>query len=83
MSWRSMSDSNVPERTSADVAFNSEERIDSIKRWVAYIEANPAEVWGPQLNTVVDSQLQAARSVQTSVAHAQRVREMAAEILEE
>lgn len=77
-----MNDSNMPERSSADSTFDCEERIHSIKRWVAYIEANPAEVWGRQLNTVVDSQLQAARSVQTSFAHEERVRQLAAEIRE-
>nr|WP_233255226.1 MULTISPECIES: hypothetical protein [Haloplanus] len=43
---------------------------------------NPPETWGPQQNAVVNDQLDAAQSVQTSVAHQQHVTDVAAEILE-
>lgn len=60
-----------------------EQRIEAIKRWVAYIESEPPEVWGPQQNAIVDDQLDAAQNAHTSAAHQQRVRDVAAAIIEE
>ncbi|MFW6004590.1 MAG: hypothetical protein ACOCPV_03020 [Halodesulfurarchaeum sp.] len=77
-----MSDSNVPEHLDVKHERNRKQRIEGIKRWIEYIESEPPETWGPQLNAVVDGQLDAAQSVQQSAAHQQRVRAVAREIIE-
>ncbi|MFB6233069.1 MAG: hypothetical protein ABEH61_02305 [Haloarculaceae archaeon] len=77
-----MSDSNARERLDAKHERNRQQRIEGIKRWVEYIESEPPETWGPQQNTVVNDQLDAAQSVGTSTFHQQHVKDVAAEILE-
>lgn len=77
-----MSDSNPTEIVDAKQERNRKQRIEGIKRWVEYIKSEPPEKWGPQLNAVVNDQLEAAQNVQTSAAHQQRVKDVAAEILE-
>ena len=77
-----MSDSNAPEHLDAKHERNREQRIEGIKRWVEYIKSEPPETWGPQQNAVVNDQLDAAQSVQTSAVHQQHVKDVAAEILE-
>jgi hypothetical protein len=76
-----MNDSNVREHLSAKHKRNREQRIDGIKRWVGYIKSNPPEIWGPQQNAVVNDQLDAAQSVQTSASHQQHLKKVAADIL--
>jgi hypothetical protein len=78
-----MSDSNAREHLDARQERNRERRIEAIKRWVEYVESRPPEKWGPQQNAIVDDQLEAARSVRTSAAHQQRLRDVAEEILAE
>jgi len=77
-----MNDSNARERLDAKHEHNREQRIEGIKHWVEYIESEPPETWGPQQNAVVNGQLDAAQSVQTSTSHQQHVKDVAAEILE-
>lgn len=77
-----MSDSNPTEILDAKQERNRQQRIEGIKRWVEYINSEPPEKWGPQLNAVVNDQLEAAQNVQTSAAHQQRVKDVAAEIIE-
>lgn len=77
-----MSDSDTREDLEAKHARNREQRIEAIKRWVAYIESTPPDTWGPQQNAVVDGQLDAARSVGSSADHRQHVTDVATEILE-
>ncbi|MGQ4554898.1 hypothetical protein [Halobellus sp. GM3] len=77
-----MSDSNAPEHLETKHERNREQRIEGIKRWVEYIRSEPTETWGPQQNAVVNDQLDAAQSVQMSASHRQRVRDVAAEILD-
>ncbi|MFB1065059.1 hypothetical protein [Natrinema sp. H-ect4] len=77
-----MSDSNAREHLDAKHERNREQRIEGIKRWVEYIESEPPETWGPQQNAVVNDQLDAAKSVRTSAAHQQHVKDVAAEIIE-
>jgi hypothetical protein len=77
-----MSDSNAREHLDAKHERNREQRIEGIKRWVEYIKSEPPETWGPQQNAVVNGQLDAAQSVQTSSSHQQHVKDVAAEILE-
>ena len=75
-----MSDSNTREHLDATHERNREQRIEAIKRWVEYIKSEPVEKWGPQQNAIVNDQLDAAQNVQTSAAHRQHVRDVAAEI---
>jgi hypothetical protein len=75
-----MSDSNVRERLDAKHERDRERRIEGIKRWVEYIRSEPAEKWGPQQNAVVDGQLDAAQSVQTSASHHHHVTDVAAAV---
>ncbi|MFB6073928.1 MAG: hypothetical protein ABEJ89_02825 [Haloarculaceae archaeon] len=77
-----MSDSNARERLDAKHERDREQHIEGIKRWVEYIKSEPPETWGPQQNAVVNDQLDAARSVQTSASHRQHVKDVAAEIIE-
>ncbi|MFP8956447.1 hypothetical protein ACLI4Y_06945 [Natrialbaceae archaeon A-CW3] len=76
-----MSDSNVREHLDAKHERNREQRIEGIKRWIEYIRSEPPETWGPQQNAVVNGQLDAAQSVQTSASHQQHVKDVASEIL--
>ena len=75
-----MSDSDKPDHLDAKHDRDREQRIAAVKRWVAYIQSEPPEVWGPQQNAVVDGQLSAAQHVATSAAHQQHVAAVAAEI---
>ncbi|AGB38304.1 hypothetical protein [Natronococcus occultus] len=77
-----MSDSNAHEDLDAKHERNREQRFEGIKRWVEYIKSESPETWGPQQNAVVNDQLDAAQSVQTSAAHQQHVEDVAAEIIE-
>jgi hypothetical protein len=77
-----MSDSNVPDPLDAKHEQNRQQRLEAVKRWVEYIESEPPERWGPQQNTVVNDQLEAAQCVQTSAAHYQRVKDLAKKIVE-
>ena len=65
-----MTDSPGPEREAGRRA----ERLDAIEAWVAYLREQPPEVWGDQLNRLVDSQLASARASDMDVDHLQRVR---------
>lgn len=56
-----MSDSDLREALDAKHERNHEQRIEAIKFWIEYIEDNPPEIWGPQQNRLVDSQLRSAR----------------------
>lgn len=76
-----MSDSNAREHLDAKHERDREQRIEAIKRWVEYVKSEPPEAWGPQQNAVVNDQLDAAQSVQTSASHQQRVRDVAEDIL--
>lgn len=51
-----------------------EQRLESIKRWIEFIEEHPSEVWGPQQNALINSQLKSARESGLDAEHFQRVR---------
>lgn len=78
----SMNDSNAPDTLAEKHERNREQRVEAIERWVEYIKSEPPETWGPQQNAIVDDQLNAAESVETSAATKQRVRDLATDILE-
>jgi len=61
---------------------NREQRIAEIERWVEYIQTNPPDVWGEQLNTLIESQIEAARESGVSAAQLERVREASEELSE-
>lgn len=77
-----MNDSNVRERLDEKHETDRERRIEAIKRWVEYIESEPAETWGPQQNAIVNDQLDAAQSAQISASHRQHVTDVATEIMD-
>ena len=72
MSKTSMTDSSDPLAEKHER--NREQRIAEIKRWVTYIQENPPDVWGPQLNSLIESQLEAAQQSGVSAAQRERVR---------
>lgn len=68
-----MTDSNARDRLDEKHRKNREQRIESIKHWVRYIRENPPEKWGEQQNTVIHSQLEAARKSGVSAEQYRRV----------
>jgi hypothetical protein len=62
---------------------NREERLEGIRRWAEYVREQPPEVWGPQQNRLVNSQLESARETGLSAEHERRVRAFAAAAAEE
>ena len=68
-----MSDSNVRDQLDAKHERNDEQRIEAIKRWASYVESTPPEKWGSQLNTLVNSQLKAARDANLPAEQYRRV----------
>lgn len=78
-----MSDSRKCERLAAKHDRIAQERLEAVYRWVEYIKEHPPEVWGPQQNAVVDSQLESARQTGLSAAHERFVQEAAEELAEE
>jgi hypothetical protein len=62
---------------------NARERLEGVMRWVEYIKQQPPEVWGPQQNRLVNTQLQSARETGLSAGHERRVRALAADVSKE
>lgn len=77
-----MSDSNVREELDEKHRNDHRSRLETVKRWVEYIESEPPETWGPQQNAVVDGQLEAAQNAGLSAAHRRRVEDAASRLLE-
>jgi hypothetical protein len=44
-----------------------------VRRWAAYIQTHPLDVWGPQQNAVVNGQLESAQAVGVSAEERARV----------
>lgn len=68
-----MRDSELLDALEEKHARNREQRLEAVKHWVQFIRDNPPEVWGPQQNDLVDSQLRSARELGLSAAHYRRV----------
>lgn len=68
-----MSDSPPSDDLRAQQERNEEQRIEAIRRWVEYVERQPPDVWGEQLNTLVNAQLQSARDADLSAEQYRRV----------
>lgn len=68
-----MSDSELLDALDDKHDQNREQRLQSIKHWVQFIKNNPPDVWGPQQNKLIDSQLQSARDSNLDVEHYKRI----------
>ena len=68
-----MTDSPERDALAAKHERNRKRRLEGVKRWVEYIRENPADVWGPQQNRLVNAQLEAAQASNLDVEHRQRV----------
>ena len=78
-----MNDSNTRDVLDRKHSKDREQRLEAIKRWVAYIKSEPPETWGPQQNAVVNGQLEAAQTVNVSASHRKHVKDVATEIIAE
>lgn len=76
-----MTDSNPSDPLAEKHERIRRERLEGIVRWVEYIREQPPEVWGPQQNRLVDSQLESARETGLSPEHERRVRAFAEDVL--
>lgn len=72
-----MSDSQKFEALEAKHGRNQQQRLTAIRQWADYITENPADVWGPQQNAVVNSQLESAQEAALGAEHERRVQEFA------
>lgn len=72
-----MSDSSPSDELAAKHTTNDAQRLEGIKRWVAYIRDNPPEVWGAEQNRLVDSQLESAQASGSDPEHEARIRAFA------
>ena len=74
-----MSDSRTPEEGSAGSDDSPERppRYEQVIRWAEYIKEQPADVWGPQQNAVVNGQIESAQAVDVSAEEKQAIREFA------
>lgn len=43
---------------------NQHERHEFIKEWAKYVRTHPDDDWGPQVNTLVNAQLDSARQLE-------------------
>ncbi len=68
-----MTDSSDRDSLSEKRERNRKQRLAQIKRWAEYIETNPPETWGPQLNGLVNSQLESAQKSDLSAEQYQRI----------
>lgn len=68
-----MTDSDKREALSEKHERNRDQRLGQIKQWASYLRSEPPEKWGPQLNSLVDSQLEAARNTSISTEQRQRI----------
>lgn len=68
-----MTDSETTDALERKRQRNQDQRIAEIKRWITYIEEHPPEVWGEQLNTLIESQLKSARESGLPAEHYERL----------
>lgn len=62
MSWTAMTDSNRSDGLAGKPVSLDQERLEAVERWLEYLRTEPPEVWGPQQNAIVNSQLESARA---------------------
>lgn len=68
-----MSDSKAPEELRDKHQRNQQERLDAVKTWARYVKEQPVEVWGPQQNRIIESQIESARNSNIDIEHRLRV----------
>jgi len=68
-----MSDSSERNSLAKKRERNRKERLAQIKRWAKYVETHPPETWGPQLNGLVNSQLESAQNTDISAEQYRRI----------
>lgn len=74
-----MSDSNTkPDLPDRDE--RREARLEQVRRWAEYVEREDPEVWGPQLNRLVNAQLDAAREAPVSAEELAKIEAAAAKL---
>ncbi|WP_435195673.1 hypothetical protein [Natronomonas sp. EA1] len=78
-----MTDSNPSDPLAEVRKRNQQHRLEAVKRWVEYIKREPASVWGPQLNAVVNAQVESATEANLDAEHHQRIRTFAAQSAED
>lgn len=78
-----MTDSSARDQICEPRERDREQRVEAIKRWVEFIDAQPPETWGPQQNAVVDGQLEAAAALETTANQRKHVMDVAADIVAE
>ena len=61
-----MTDSGKRESLAKERAANRTQRLEQIKHWAEYIQLNPSDTWGPQLNRLINTQLESARNTDIS-----------------
>lgn len=59
-------------------ARNREERLRFIREWAEYVRTHSDDVWGEQVNTLVNSQIESARNVEDERPDMNRLREESA-----
>lgn len=70
-----MSDSNELEELRNKHRRNHQERLEAVKAWARYVKEQPVEVWGPQQNRIIESQVESARNSNIDIEHRLRVAE--------
>lgn len=68
-----MSDSDHLEALRAKHERNREARLQAVREWARYVREHPVEVWGPQQNALIDSQLESAQAADIDIEHRLRV----------
>lgn len=68
-----MNDSGTSDELAERRERNRPQRIEAVKRWVAYIREHPPESWDDQQNRLVNSQLESARETGLDADHYRRV----------
>jgi hypothetical protein len=75
-----MNDSSPFEDRAAKHDANDEQRLAGVKRWAEYIRNNPPDVWGPQQNELVNSQLESAQTTDLDLEHRAKIQAFADEM---
>lgn len=68
-----MSDSDHLDALRAKHERNREARLQAVREWARYVREHPVEVWGPQQNALIDSQLESAQAADIDIEHRLRV----------
>lgn len=70
-----MNDSNAPDGLAGKHDAIETERLEAVKRWVAYIRSEPPEVWGAEQNALVDTQIASGQAANLDAEHYRRIKQ--------